>query len=77
MKLKDAGLRIRVERNLRDQFLAVCRAQDRPAAQVLRHFMRQYVAEHGNGEGEALGSLPPNEGGAPQAPRSEAEKPEP
>lgn len=41
--MKDAGLRIRVQRDLREQFLEVCRAQDKPAAQVLREFMRQYI----------------------------------
>jgi hypothetical protein len=44
--MKDAGLRIRVQRELREQFLGVCRAQDKPAAQVLREFMRHYVAEY-------------------------------
>lgn len=44
--MKDVGLRIRVQRELRDDFLAACRAQDKPAAQVLREFMRGYVAEH-------------------------------
>jgi hypothetical protein len=44
--MKDAGLRIRINRDLRDAFLEVCRAQDRPAAQVLREFMRGYVASH-------------------------------
>ena len=47
MSNKDAGLRIRVEHDLRDEFLEVCRAQDRPAAQVIREFMRRYIAEHG------------------------------
>ena len=42
--MKDAGLRIRVQRDLRDQFLSVCREQDKPAAQVLREIMRAYVA---------------------------------
>ena len=46
MPMKDAGLRIRVQRDLREKFLAVCRAQDKPAAQVLREFMREYVIEH-------------------------------
>ena len=41
--MKDVGLRIRVQRNLREAFLEVCRAQDKPAAQVLREFMRMYV----------------------------------
>jgi len=44
--MKDAGLRIRVQRELREKFLEVCRAQDKPAAQVLREFMRKYVTEH-------------------------------
>jgi hypothetical protein len=46
---KDVGLRIRVERNLRDLFLDTCRSQDKPAAQVLREFMRNYVANNGSG----------------------------
>ena len=37
---KDAGFRIRVERDLRDEFVDVCRTHDRPAAQVIRDFMR-------------------------------------
>nr|WP_281719702.1 hypothetical protein [Nitrosomonas nitrosa] len=45
---KDSGLRIRVERELREKFLALCREQDRPAAQVLREFMREYVAKYSN-----------------------------
>lgn len=44
---KDSGLRIRVQRELRDEFVAVCRAQDKVAAQVLREFMRAYVDRHG------------------------------
>lgn len=44
--MKDAGLRIRVQRDLREKFLGVCRAQDKSAAQVLREFMREYVTAH-------------------------------
>lgn len=47
--MKDAGLRIRVQRELRDQFLAACRTEDKPAAQVIREFMRAYVREKQNG----------------------------
>lgn len=43
---KDAGFRIRVERELRDAFVDKCRAQDRPAAQVIRDFMRQYIKDN-------------------------------
>ena len=44
---KDSGMRIRIERGLRDRFIEICRKQDRPAAQVIREFMREYVATHG------------------------------
>lgn len=47
MAMKDVGFRVRVERDLRDEFLEVCRAQDRPAAQVIREFMRSYVVQLG------------------------------
>ena len=43
MATKNVGLRIRVERALRDEFLKACRAEDKPAAQVIREFMRKYV----------------------------------
>lgn len=43
---KDVGFRIRIDRNLRERFLEVCRAQDKPAAQVLREFMRVYIETH-------------------------------
>jgi hypothetical protein len=45
--MKDSGLRIRVQRDLRDKFLQTCRAQDKPAAQVIREFMREYVERQG------------------------------
>jgi hypothetical protein len=44
--MKDSRLRIRVQRELRDRFVEVCRAQDMPAAQVIREFMREYVGQH-------------------------------
>ena len=43
---KDSGLRIRVERPLRQAFVDACRKQDRPAAQVIREFMRGFVARY-------------------------------
>jgi hypothetical protein len=48
---KDCGLRIRVQRDL---FLEVCRTQDKPAAQVIREFMRDYVEHHGRSAGLAV-----------------------
>ena len=43
---KDSGLRIRVQRELREKFLQICRTQDKSAAQVIREFMRAYVGNH-------------------------------
>ena len=42
---KDVGMRVRVDLALRGEFLAACRSEDRSAAQVIRDFMRRYVAE--------------------------------
>ena len=41
--MKDVGLRIRIDRELRESFLEACMAEDKPAAQVLREFMRGYL----------------------------------
>ncbi len=43
---KDVGMRVRVNRELRDEFLMACQADDKPAAQVIREFMRAYVESH-------------------------------
>jgi len=59
--MKDVDLRIRVQKELREQFLEACRRQDKPAAQVLREFMRAYVREH-HPTGEAT-HPPKNESG--------------
>ena len=63
--MKDAGLRIRVQRGLRDRFLRVCQAQDKPAAQVLREFMRAYVDKHKERlvDGPATNTEPDAKGG--------------
>lgn len=53
--MKDTGLRIRIERDLREKFLAVCRNQDRPAAQVIREFMKGYINAHARDVGAARG----------------------
>lgn len=41
--MKEAGMRIRIDPELREAFITACRGQDMPAAQVLRGFMREYV----------------------------------
>lgn len=49
IKTKDAGLRLRVERDLRHDFVETCRAEGRAAAEVLREYMRNYVARNSAG----------------------------
>lgn len=44
--MKGSGLRIRVDDDLRQEFLETCKTQHRPAAQVLREFMRSFVKKH-------------------------------
>lgn len=64
MGFKDAGVRIRVEKELRDEFLETCRRQDTPAAQVLRQFMREYVADHSDETAEPRRKTPGTPKGA-------------
>jgi hypothetical protein len=45
-KTKDAGLRLRVEREIRQEFVEACRAEGKTAAQVLREYMRDYIARN-------------------------------
>jgi len=52
MAPKDSGMRIRVERDLRDAFVQACRAQDRLAADVLRDFMRFYAESQRQGQAD-------------------------
>lgn len=56
MNRKDVGLRVRVERELRDDFIQACRDEHRTAAQVLRDFMREYVERSRRGQGELFRS---------------------
>ena len=51
-KTKDAGMRLRVERRLRQQFTRACRASGLPAAHVLRQFMRTYVEQRQSSQSE-------------------------
>lgn len=58
-------MRVRVSRELRDEFLVACQADDKPAAQVIREFMRAYVA----GCVGPSRNNKPNEGGKEHADR--------
>lgn len=52
MLRKDVGLRIRVDRDLRDAFVEACRSQDMAASEVLREFMRSYTQHTNSLEGQ-------------------------
>lgn len=41
--IKDAGLRIGVQRTLHEEFLEVCRAEEKTAVQGIRELMCNYV----------------------------------
>ena len=41
--MAENGLRIRIDDDLRTEFIQTCRGNDQTAAQVLRAFMRQYI----------------------------------
>lgn len=46
MMKKDVAFKIRIEEELRREFVDACRADDMTAAQVVRRFMREYVTSH-------------------------------
>lgn len=52
MSTKDSGMRIRVEKDLREAFVQACRAQNRPAADVLRDFMRAFTEKQPYGQAD-------------------------
>jgi hypothetical protein len=43
---KDVQFAFRIESPLREEFVRTCKSMDRPAGQVLREFMREFVGEH-------------------------------
>lgn len=43
--MKDVQFAFRVEAVLREQFVRTCKEIDRPAGQVLREFMREFVRD--------------------------------
>lgn len=46
MKTKNKGLHVRVDDELRRDFVDACRSEDQHASQVIRAFMREYVQRH-------------------------------
>ena len=54
MSGKDAGLRIRIDKQLRDEFQAACAAENRAASDVLREFMRSFADRRVGGKQASL-----------------------
>jgi hypothetical protein len=54
--MKNAAIRIRVERELRASFADACRSEDRQASDVLREFMQTYAERHKGGQGDMFPS---------------------
>ena len=64
LKIKDAGLRLRVEREIRQEFVEACRGEGKSAAQVLREYMRAYIVRNRAAAQRELFESPP--AGSPQ-----------
>ncbi|STZ13509.1 Uncharacterised protein [Moraxella caviae] len=47
---KDKSFTIRVDENLLKTFQTIAKANDRPSAQLIRDFMREYVKKHRQAE---------------------------
>jgi hypothetical protein len=45
LSMNGTGFRVRVDDELKDEFIQICKANDLTAAQVIRQFMRSYVEE--------------------------------
>jgi len=58
MDRKNVALKIRVPRELREEFLDACRHADSSAAEVLRDFMHNYIESRQHGRQQSL--LPEN-----------------
>jgi hypothetical protein len=61
MNSKDAGMRIRIERDLRDAFVQACQSQGLAAAEVLRDFMRSFAAKHSAEQAQLFGQSKPDQ----------------
>jgi hypothetical protein len=57
MSAKDSGMRIRVEKEVRDAFVQACHARNRPAAEVLRDFMRSFTEEEERGQADLFSAV--------------------
>lgn len=57
MSLKNCGMRIRLEKELREAFVEACRSQNIGASDVLRDFMRVYTDKHHQGQTDLFSKL--------------------
>jgi antitoxin component of RelBE/YafQ-DinJ toxin-antitoxin module len=55
MSTKDSGMRVRIERDLREAFVNACQAQGLAASEVLRDFMRSFAAKHSSEQAMLFG----------------------
>lgn len=44
--MENIGLRIRLQRELHEQFIMICTAEDRSAARIVHEFTQQHVVLH-------------------------------
>jgi hypothetical protein len=58
MSAKDVGIRIRVEKELREAFQSACLAEERQVSDVLREFMRAYADQHHDGKQASVFTAP-------------------
>jgi hypothetical protein len=54
MSSKDVGIRIRVEKELREAFREACASEQMLASDVLREFMRCFAEQHNSGRQASL-----------------------
>lgn len=43
---KESAFRIRVEADLHRDFMEACKLEGKPAAQIIREYMREFVRDH-------------------------------
>lgn len=67
MSAKDVGVRIRVEKELREAFQRACLAENRQASDVLREFMRAFADRYNGGLQASLFVTPATESKTRQA----------
>jgi predicted DNA-binding protein len=54
--MKNVGIRVRLEPKLREEFVAACHAENRPASEVLRELMEKYIQHYQAGQLDLFGN---------------------